>query len=788
MGGSFWDKERSIGDHLPYLAQIDERTIMLRDGRLMQVIQLDGIAFETLDDEEIDYRTSMREAALRAIGSSQFAVYQHVIRHKVDHTLDGTFPDQFSAHLDAIWRARLETKQLFSNQLFLCVVRRPRPGRAGLVELIGRKLFARSDAEKDASQAEALGDLYGAVDSLASSLSQYGARMLQAYEYDGALYSELLEYLSILVNADSAPIVLPEGDVGHYLPQRRISFGAETVEFGDDAGTLKKFAGIISIKEYPGSTAPGFLDDLMRLPFEFHVTQSFAFVDRGAVLGRMNLAQRRMRAADDEALSLRAELTDAKDAVAAGRSVFGEHHLSIMVFADSEGEVAKATSEIQSTLSDLGLVSVREAVGLEPAFWAQFPGNFDYIGRRALISAGNFACLASLHNFALGQSENNHWGDAVTLLETTAAGPYHFNFHHGDLGNFTVIGPSGSGKTVVLNFLLAQSRRFDPRIVFFDKDRGAELFLRAIGGQYDILRPGVPSGLNPLKLADTPENRSLLADLIAQLVSIPGEALTAEENERIVAAVEANMQAPLEFRRMAHFSELLQGASRPRAGDLAARLAPWWGKGEHAWLFDNEDDLVDLNQKVIGFDMTKLLDDPALRTPAMMYLFHRIEERLAGDPTIIVIDEGWKALDDEVFTRRIKDWEKTIRKRNGIVGFATQSAEDALASSIATAIVEQAATQIFMPNGKAQEAAYKDGFGLTDHEYRLVKSLPDNARAFLIKHGGHSVVARLDLTAEKEMLTVLSGREKTVRLLDDMRTPAGGLPSDWLTRILEVAA
>jgi type IV secretion system protein VirB4 len=115
-------------------------------------------------------------------------------------------------------------------------------------------------------------------------------------------------------------------------------------------------------------------------------------------------------------------------------------------------------------------------------------------------------------------------------------------------------------------------------------------------------------------------------------------------------------------------------------------------------LFDNAEDRIDLSARVVGFDMTRILDDPVTRTPAMMYLFHRVEERLDGTPSISVVDEGWKALDDEVFTARIRDWEKTIRKRNGIVGFATPSAEDALSSRIASAIVEQAATQIFMAN------------------------------------------------------------------------------------------
>jgi type IV secretion system protein VirB4 len=185
--------------------------------------------------------------------------------------------------------------------------------------------------------------------------------------------------------------------------------------------------------------------------------------------------------------------------------------------------------------------------------------------------------------------------------------------------------------------------------------------------------------------------------------------------------------------------------------------------------------------------MTSILDDPAMRTPAMMYLFHRVEERLDGTAAIIVVDEGWKALDDDVFVRRIKDWEKTIRKRNGIVGFATQSAQDALESRIASAIIEQAATQIFMANPKARASDYIDGFGLTPHEYELVRTLPDSAHCFLIKHGAESVVARLNLTGERDLLTILSGRERTVRLLDEIRAERGDDPADWIPRLLEVA-
>jgi len=178
--------------------------------------------------------------------------------------------------------------------------------------------------------------------------------------------------------------------------------------------------------------------------------------------------------------------------------------------------------------------------------------------------------------------------------------------------------------------------------------------------------------------------------------------------------------------------------------------------------------------------MTRLLDAPVVRIPAMMYLFHRLEQRLDGSPAIIVVDEGWKVLDDPVFVRRIKDWEKTIRKRNGLVGFCTQSASDALESRIASAIIEQAATQVFFPNARARAADYVEGFGLSEHEFELVRTLPDTSRCFLVKRGDHSVVARLDLSGLTGELSVLAGTERTVRRLDSLRQQVGDAPDAWL--------
>jgi type IV secretion system protein VirB4 len=775
-------REQSAGKHLPYARHVDDCTIETRDGLILQVMQLRGLMFETADTDELNYRKRLREAVLQAIGSPRFAIYHHIVRREVDVQLSATFPDAFSERLNASWRKKLGTKRLFVNELFLTLVRRPLEGQMGALDRV-RRFFGESRSEMAAAFGYELQQLNQARDALMAALAGYEPRLLSVYETRHGPCSEPLEFLSYLFNGEMRPIGLPTQDLGAYLPYRRVSFGQETVELGRAGASPRSFLGLVSMKDYPGQTGPGMFDDLLRLPYELTISQSFGFVDRQSALSKMNLALRRMRSAEDEAISLRSELSDAKDEVAAGRAGFGEHHMTIGVRGNSPEVLDEAVAEVQAALADTGILSVREDIALEPAFWAQFPGNFKYIARRGLISTANFASLASCHNFALGKPDDNHWGEAVTLLETTAAGPYFFNFHQGDLGNFTIIGPSGSGKTVVLNFLLAQARKFRPRTIFFDKDRGSELFIRAIDGQYDVLRPGTDAGLNPLQLSATPANRQFLVTWLSMLAGgVDGEELIAVKD-----AVDANFDQPSEHRRLRYIVELFRGSRRPEGGDLWSRLRPWWGEGERAWLFDNALDRIDVRADAVGFDMTQILDDPVSRTPTMMYLFHRVEERLDGTPSIIVIDEGWKALDDEAFVAKIKDWEKTIRKRNGIVGFATQSAQDAQESRIASAVIEQAATQIFMANPKARADDYVRGFGLSEHEYELIRTLPDNAHCFLIKHGKDSVVVRLDLTGEKEILTILSGREKTVRLLDEIRRTAGDNPASWLPRLLEVA-
>ena len=775
-GAAAWSaKEARAGDRLPYLRMLDESTLLLRDGSVMTAIQVPGLLFETEDSEALNAHAATREIVLRSTLDARFVLYHHVIRRRVSVDLEAEFPDPISRHIDDRWRERLGSGQLFVNDQFITLIRRPARGKAGLVERVAKKM-RRNGGERLEPDPKDLRSLRAASQGLVAALTAYGATLLGDYVGpQGNTNSEMLELLSALYNGEMRPVRKPADDVdiGHMLPYRRVSFGLDAIEMRGSGSP--DFAAVLGMKDYPEATSPGLLDSLLRLPFEMVVSESYAPTERQTARERMDLAIRRLKSADEEAAAERADMLSARDALGNGAVGFGDHHLTVMVKERQLGQLDDAMAACAAALADTGAIAVREDTNLEPAFWGQFPGNEGYLVRRALISSANMASFGSLHGFALGQAQGNHWGEAVTLLETTSATPFFFNFHHGDLGNFSVIGPSGSGKTVVMNFLAAQAQKFSPRTILFDKDRGAELFVRGIGGRYDSIRSGEPTGFNPLSLPDTPGNKAFLRDWLGALLKAEGP----EEEQAIAGAVDAAYANDASLRRLRHFKELLSGTRRPQPGDLADRLGAWIGEGEHAWLFDNADDRLDLTARVLGFDMTALLENPRLRTPTMMYLFHRIEERLDGKPTMILIDEGWKALDDEVFAARIRDWLKTLRKRNALVGFATQSARDALESRISTALVEQTATMVFMPNSRARPEDYCDGFGLTEHELALIRTLPAHSRCFLVRQPDASVVVRLDLSGAPEVLTLLSGRESSVRRLDLLREALGDAPSEW---------
>ena len=773
-------QEKDVADFVPYTRHVDAATIATKNNALLQVIKLEGFPFETADEDTLDGLKEVRNTLTIGLASARHVLYHHLLRRRVPPALGGAFSG-FAADVDAAWQRRLTRRRLYVNDLYLTLLRRPAPGVVGLVDWV-TGLFTSGDISRaEQERAESLRELADATGAILATLARYKPRLLTTYEDGGRRYSEPLEFLSYLLNQETRRVLLPAGPIDAYLPTKRPLFAREALELRGLAPDDQTYAALLSIKEYAASTWAGMIDDLTRLPFEMTITQSFAFSERAASLETLAKQGRILDAAEDAAVSLRQGLIAAADDLASNRIVFGGHHLSVLLTGADQPHLERALTETAACLTNLGVQAVREDVNLEPAFWAQLPANHNFIARRAEISSLNWAAFASLHNYPAGKRTGNHWGDCISLLETTSATPYAFNFHSSDVGNFTVVGPTGTGKTVVLNFLLAQAQRHKPAAFFFDRDRGAELFIRAIGGWYGAFQPAAPSGLNPLQLSDTPANRTFLRDWLAVLARSPdGTPISATDQAVIAEAVAANFDVPPAARRLSHLQTLFRGHElATQDNSLAARIRPWFGAGERAWLFDNPTDNLSLG-RTQGFDLTFVLDDPITRAPLLLYLFHRIEQTLDGQKAMIFIDEGWRALDDPAFEGRLRDWLKTIRKKNALVGFGTQSAEDVVATSTGKTIVEQCRTQLFLPNFKASAAGYCDGFSLTPHELDVVRTLGETSRCFLIKHDATSVVARLDLSGEDDILAILSGRQETVLLCDAIRAEVGDDPAVWL--------
>jgi type IV secretion system protein VirB4 len=414
---------------------------------------------------------------------------------------------------------------------------------------------------------------------------------------------------------------------------------------------------------------------------------------------------------------------------------------------------------------------------MEAAYWAQLPGNDDFVVRKSTINSLNLAGLASMHNYPVGKATGNHWGDAVTVFDTTSGTPYHFNFHVRDVGHSLIIGPTGAGKTVLMNFLCAMSQKFKCRMFFFDKDRGAEIFIRAIGGIYTVIDPSEKSNFNPFQLSDTGENRTFLLDLLKLLVTVNGEPLTAENLAALSQAIAGNYKLAPKDRKLSNIVPFL---GIEGAGSLATRIAMWHSIGSHANIFDNDVDAVDLStHKIFGFEMAELLKDSICLGPVLLYIFHRINISLDGTPTMIVLDEAWALIDNPIFAPKIKDWLKVLRKLNTFVIFATQSVEDASKSAISDTLIQQTATQIFLPNLKATQV-YRTAFMLTQREYVLIKTTDSGSRYFLIKQGINAVIARIDLSGMDNIINVLSGRTETVLMLNEIRKKYGDNPENWL--------
>ncbi len=770
-------REATPEKFLPYARHINEEMVALDSGDIMLTFELQGRAFETSDVRDLnDWHTKLN-GLLRNLHDERLSVWTHLIRMRVDQYPGGAFKSGFAADLDRAYFGRINQERMFINRFFVSLVIRPSAtGSDKIIQLFKRKVSKSADKGPliDEALVELLDDKSRDFEKL---MARCQPRRCGIYEHRGLMFSETMEVADMVMTGRHVRVPVVRGHLGGALYRARTIFGAETIEVrGADTSA---FGGIFGVREYPAQTTPRQFEALLSVDFGFVLTQSFTFLGRAAATEKFRLRMTQMENSGDRAVSQADALIDASDDLMSNRFVLGDHHFTLAVYGTSMRALRDHMSVARAALADTGMVAAREGAALEAAYWSQLVGNFAWRARPAPITSLNFAAFSPFHTFPAGQANGNHWGDALALLKTSARSPYFFNFHKGDLGHTLIIGPSGGGKTVLLNFLMAQAEKTGARQIFIDKDRGAQIFVQASGGTYLALHNGIATGFSPLKaLTDCAPDKSFLSLFIRQLVRADGKPISVQEERRIEDGINAVMKLPLADRSLSALRSML---GMKDASGVGARLEKWTSEGSLGWVFDNPDDSMTLNARFIGFDMTDFLDNADIRTPVMLYLFHRIDQLLTGERMIICIDEFWKALGDEAFRRFAQDGLKTYRKRNALMVFATQSPADALKSDISHSILEQVATKIMLPNPFGARRDYVGGFALSDAEFKLVREeLSPESHKFLVKQGHDSVVVELDLSGLDDELAVLSGRAETKAQVDEIIAEAGSDPAIWL--------
>jgi len=795
-------------ERVPYAAHVAPHIVRTTFGDYLQTFRLGGAAFETNEDDELNNWHERLNVLWRNVASPSVSLWTHVIRRRVTPAFAGaSVPGRragFAAQLTQAYRDRVCSETLLQNEIYLSALYRPSAGVA--TGLVSRVLAKTQRGGLRYELVEALDACDKLAETLSASLSRYEPEMLGCYEQEGVWCSALLEHLGLLINGEWQRVPLRRAPLGNVLVTGRLLFGTETIEYRAASGT--RVGAMLGIKEYATPTTVGMYNRLLRAPFCFVLTQSFTFLTKATAQGLLQRQFNRMANAGDFAVSQAAELNDALDALTSNEFTMGDHHMTLQVLAELAdtgstigGRLKRLNDGValaRSLLADTGMVVAREDLALEAAFWAQLPGNLPLRPRKAPITSRNFAAMAPFHNYPAGRAVGNHWGDALTMLVTSARSPYYFSLHASDpsdpdggsrkdTGHTMICGPTGSGKTVFIGFLIAMLSEQGVTQVIVDKDRGLEILVRALGGEYFPLKNGAPSGFNPLQLAATPSNIEFLKSWLRELCT-PGASATAAANSvRELADLDQALRGTLALEPSARrLSRLIEFLDPTDPEGIHARLSRWCAgsRGEYAWVFDNPDDNLAerlSGSPVVGFDVTEFLDNPSIRAPITLYLFHLVRQMLDGRRLVCWMDEFWRLLADPAFESFAKDGPKTWRKLNGVMCLATQSTGDVLESPISRTLIEQTPTKVFFPNPDADLEEYTVGFGLTHQEFRLLKEeLEPGSRMFLVKQSRHSVVCQLDLKGFDSFLKVISGRAAEIARVNDLVAARGAEPDGWL--------
>ena len=536
--GKAFTRESYLAQHLPFVSMASSDVMVLREGDLMATLRLGGLNPMTTPDAELDAVRRAVAAIIAQTGNS-FGFYVHRVSVPQELALCPVESGGFASEIDRRWQSHIASLNPQKKQLYLSILRRPElTARVPVLHRLAKSAWIKDRAVR-------VQELNEVVEFFEVALAS--ANPVRLTDKGG----EWLGLLNTLTTGSFAPIgfgqtALP---LSHSITNSRATFEGDTVRITCATSGETRYGALFSIKTYPALTDVTLLDAL-DLPLDLVLTNSFTPIPTNVMAERIQRIVRQMRASDDAAVSLREQLSLAADDQEAGRIAFGNHHLSVAVYAPDRDTLDRAAAQIKRVGQEIMAVIVRETMALKATYFAQVPGNFSYRARKTPISTINFADFSALHGSVEGRGgSDSPWGAPITTFPSAGTSGYRFNFHEKgtadkepSVGHTLVLGRTGSGKTLTTAFLAAQSQRMGARLFIFDKDRGLEMAVRAMGGRYHEVRAGVATGLNPLATEIDERGRAWLSDWLGTLLSASG-ALNGEQSRQIQRAVQQNAEA-----------------------------------------------------------------------------------------------------------------------------------------------------------------------------------------------------------------------------------------------------
>jgi type IV secretion/conjugal transfer VirB4 family ATPase len=721
-------KADRLADFLPWAALVREGVILNKDGSFQRTARFRGPDLDSATPAELVAITARLNNALRRLGSG-WAIFIEAQRQPASHYPEGRFPDAASALVDAERRAQFEEEGAhFESGYFLTLLWLPPAEDAARAESWLYEGRSHEGADWRAA-------LLGFVDRTDRVLALIEGFMPEASWLDDPA---TLSYLHSCVSTRRHSVRVPETPM--YLDAILTD---EELTGGLEPRLGRAYLRMLTIMGFPSQTWPGLLDELNRLAFPYRWSTRAICLDKtdaAKILGRIRrqwFAKRKsIMAILKEVMTSEASVLMDSDAAnkaldadlalqELGSDLVGQAYVTAVVTVwDEDRRIAdERLRVVEKTIQGRDFTCMRETVNAVEAWLGSLPGHVYANVRQPPISTLNLAHLMPFSAVWAGPERDEHFAaPPLFFARTEGSTPFRFALHVGDVGHTLVVGPTGAGKSVLLALMALQFRRYDGAQIFaFDFGGSIRAAALAMGGDWHDLGGGLaadimePVALQPLARIDETGERAWAAAWIASLLAREAVSVTPELKEHVWSALNSLASAPTQERTLTGLAVLLQSNALKQA------LQPYTLGGSWGRLLDAESEHLG-ESAVQAFETEGLIGAGA--APAVLsYLFHRIEDRLDGRPALLIIDEGWLALDDHGFSGQLREWLKTLRKKNASVIFATQSLADIDGSAIAPALIESCPTRLFLPNERALEpqiATIYRRFGLNDRQIEIL--------------------------------------------------------------------